>query len=379
MRKIRVLGILTHFKLKKDASGKEKCIIGGVDYARVIQPLEHLDKDKFEVDIVYEPISPSGRFKTVDELTQYYDICYFSYIDSVPFYIQLKVWGIRNNMKMILDLDDNIWDVDPSHPSYKDGFEPTSEKQFNRTAIILDVDGITTTSKFLKYKIAERTRRPLSSISVMPNYIDLTKYDFKKIPVMKKSDEITIGYIGGSSHFPDMNKPEFTNAMTKIMDKYPNVRFKTTFFMPQLKALWGYKYQYAMGRKDVYKFIYELWPEMMSGCDFFVAPLSWSKYSRSKSYIKYLEYSAGKKASIMEDIDPYQEVLRYSEDRGLLASSTDNWVKHISFLIENSKERDKMGLNAYKYTKDNHTIQKNADIYEKYLISIDKQKITTKL
>jgi len=374
MRKIRIIGILTHFKLKKDHEGKEVCIVGGVDFARVVQPLSYLPKDKFEVDVQYEAVGKNSRFKTLEELTKYYDICYFSYIDSVPFYIQLKVLGMKNNMKMITDLDDNIWQVHPSHPNYKD-FELGSEGNFKRGAILLDVDKVTTTNSFLRYKIVEYIKRPIQDIAIMPNFVDLTKYDFKKIAPSPKSKELIIGYQGGSSHYPDINKPEFTKALGIIMNKYPQVRFKTTFYMPQLKALFGYKYQYTLGRHNVYRFIDEVWTDMMSECSIFVAPLSYGHYNRSRSYIKYLEYSAGKRPSVMEKIDPYESVLVNAEERGFLANRTDEWVKHLSFLIEHPEAGKEIGENAYNYVKEKHTIQKNVGIYADYFHSlVDKPK-----
>jgi glycosyltransferase involved in cell wall biosynthesis len=365
-QKIRILGGLTNFKLKKDRNGKETCIYSGVDYARLVQPLKYLPRDEFQVDIEYDLYH---KYKSIEELTKHYDIMLYSYIHNPKLYIELKVCGMRNGMKLVLDLDDDIWDVDPTHPYYKDDYHPGSENMFNRSAIILDTDKVITTNQFLKYKIVENTSRSIKDIDIFPNYIDLTMYDYKKIPV-KKHDNFVIGYMGGSSHYPDINKPEFTKAMKIIMDKYPNVRLKTTFYMPQLKALFGYKYQYALGRYDILKFIDELWPKMASECDIFVAPLRWSKYSRSKSYIKYLEYSASKIPCIMEKIDPYNEVLAGHEERGLQASSTEDWVKHLSYLIENPDKRKQMGEEGYKYIKENHTIQKNAYKYADYFRKI---------
>lgn len=374
MKKIKILGALTHFKLKKSSNGKEELFVGGVDLARVIQPLKHLPKDEFDVDIEYELVGPNQKFKNTEELAKHYDILYFSYMDSVQFYIELKVQGMKHGMKMVVDMDDNIWKVDPTHPYYKGDFAPGSERNFNRSAIILDADAVTATNSFLRYQIVENTKRPIKDIEIFPNCIDLSLYDYKKIPPKVKSDEFVIGYAGGTSHFPDINKPEFVKAMRTIMDKYPQARLKTTFYMPQLKAEFGNKYRYCLGRYNVYRFIDEVWPQLGSECDMFVAPLSWSPYSRSKSYIKYLEYSAAKIPSVMEKIDPYDEVLANHPERGLQASTTEDWVNHISYLIENPEARKNIGDKAYKYVKANHTIQKNIDKYANYFRNLTKPK-----
>jgi glycosyltransferase involved in cell wall biosynthesis len=367
MKKIKILAVQTSYKLKIDRkTGKEICYTSAVDYYRNIQPLKYLPKDKFEVDFTYEPIGQNQKFKNTADLAKYYDVLYLSYMDSIKFYIELRVQGIKYGMKMVLDLDDNIWAVDPSHPYYKGNFEPGSEKNFNRSAVILDVDAVTTTNSFLRYKIVENTSRPIKDISIIPNFIDLTLFDYKKIPEKPNKDEIQIGYLGGASHFPDINKREFTDAVKIIMDKYPQVRLKTTFYMPQLKALFGYKYRYTLGRANYDRYVKEIWPKMMAESDILVAPLSWSNYSRAKSYIKYLEMCAGKKPMICEKIDPYNEVLANHPERGLQASTTEDWVNHFTYLIENPDKAKEMGEEAYKYVKENHTIQGNVDLIANY-------------
>lgn len=370
LKMIRILGALTNFKLK-NIKGKEVCWYSGVDLYRLIQPLKYLPKDEFQVDIEYDLYH---KYKTIDEMSKHYDIMLFSYIHNPQLYIELKVCGIRNGMKLVLDLDDNIWAVDPSHPHYKDDYAPGSENMFNRSAIIMDADEIITTNSFLRYKIVENTQRDIKDIKIIPNFVDLTLFDYKKIPPKPKTGELIIGYLGGASHYPDINKPEFIKAMHTIMDKYPQVRLKTTFYMPQLKAEFGYKYKYTLGRFNVERYANEIWTKMLSECEITVAPLSWSKYSRSKSYVKYLEMSAGKKPMICEKIDPYQEVLAGHPERGLMAGNTEEWVEAFTKLIESPKLRKDMGEEAYKYVKENHTIQnpKNIELIADYFRNLTK-------
>lgn len=364
MKKIKVFGALTHFKLKKDKDGNEVCLKAGVDYARIIQPLTYLAKDPdFQVDMDYD----MGRLGSLQELVSKYDILFSSYIDDPIRYVQLRVTANNNHVKWVLDLDDNLWDVDPSHPKYSE-FDPKSEMFQDKEAIIKDMDHVVVTNRFLKYKVIEHANKRHSQIEVIPNFVDLTQYDYKKIKPVTK-DTLTIGYCGGSSHLPDVTKPEFTDAIGTIMEMYPQVRFKTTFYMPQLKALFGYKYQYTLGAFDTYKFINEIWPAMMGESDIVVAPLSWSRYSRAKSYIKALEYGASRKcAGVYEDIDPYNEFAGgYPEEKGIfLARTKDDWVKYLSLLIENPDLRKNMAETQYQYVKDNHTIQKNYKFYANY-------------
>lgn len=369
MKKIRVLGIFTNFKEKKDKDGKITYYHSGVDLVRTLLPLKYLDSKKFEVDLQYDLFS---KYKSIKELTEHYDIILFSYIHDPQLYIEIRVCALKSNTKLIMDIDDDIWDVDPTHPNYKDDFQEGSENMFNRSAILLDADKIITTNSFLRYRILDHVRRAHKDITIIPNFIDLTMYDYKKIPKKVKSDEIVIGWMGGSSHFRDINKPEFTKALKLIMDKYPQVRFKTTAYYPQLKALFGFKYRYTLARFSVQRFIDEVWPAMASECDVFCAPLVHTKYSASKSWVKVLEYGAAKKPVILENFGPYKDFGGHSpEDKGVfLADSTQEWFNALEKLVLDEKLRKEMGTRLYNEVKNNHTIQGNKQIYEEYLTKL---------
>lgn len=363
MKKIRILGLLTHFKLKKNREGKEICYPGPVDFYRVIQQLKYLPKDEFEVYVTYEAFGEGSKHKTIEEVMDSYDIIFFSYMDAVAPYLELRVRGLKKGIKMAIDLDDNVWAVDKTHPYYKGDFEPGSEKSFNRSAILLDADTVVTTSLYLRDKIKEHINRPVTQTDIIHNFIDLEEFDCKKIKDTRDKNKFTIGYIGGSSHLPDLTKPEFTKALHIIMDKYPQVVFKCTPFMPQLKAEFGNRLEYHItGTGEKYR--YKDWPELMGSFDVCVAPLVNTNYSKAKSYVKYLEYSAGKKPSICEEIEPYNEILRGSEGRGFQASTTEDWVKHLTYFIENPEQIDIIGNNAYEYVKKHNTAQNPDNIEE---------------
>ena len=357
---MKIYGQVAHFKMRK---GKQ--IFSGVDYARMVNPLKALAKKypEYEVEISSEV---QGKYKNWNEITKKFDIILSSYIDNDIEYVKLRVSANNNNCKYILDIDDDIWDVSKNHPNYKD-YDPDSRSMFFKTQIAKDVEHIITTNLFLKYKIIENARRPHDSITVIHNYINLKDYDYKKLKP-KKGNEIIIAYIGGSSHFEDVTQESFLEPLKRILIEYPNVYFKTTgFFMPQIKTYlgdFGYKYRHALGAYDVMTFINDIWPVSMGEADIVVAPLYWNAYSRAKSYIKYLEYSAAKKPGIYQNIDPYKEILNTAEDSGFLVNGGEDWYIYLKQLIESEELRTRIGNNAYKLIK-KHTIEKGAEEYHK--------------
>jgi glycosyltransferase involved in cell wall biosynthesis len=114
-------------------------------------------------------------------------------------------------------------------------------------------------------------------------------------------------------------------------------------------------------------------PKMMSECDIFIAPLSHSNYSRGKSYIKALEYGAGKKPIVLEKIEPYQEFAgdRPEEKGVLLAYSEREWFEKMEKLLLDAKLRKENGEKLYNEVKKNHTtdnpkiVKAYADFFKK--------------
>jgi len=374
---IKILGIETLYKHYTNAITKEETFThSGVDFARVLQPLSYLNKEKgFKIDVLNKfPISPD-KLNEWENIIPNYDIVYSSYIDLSILYVAIKILCDKYKKTFIIDLDDFLWGVSPHHPHYEDykveydamGKMRMSESLYKRTVILKDVHYVTTTNQFLKYKIHEFAQHDLDTIKVFPNYIDLTRYDYKKIP-KRNDNEIRINYIGGASHYDDLMKPDFINALKELMDKYPNLIFYTNgFFFAQLKEIFGYRYRFRLAYADVYKFQDKLWPVAMAD-DIFVAPLDNTVYSRSKSFIKYLEYGAGKKPGVYENQEPYTNIVKDGEN-GYLAKDKRDWVNKLSALIEDKKQRDLIGEKAYE-TICGYQIQGHLTEYKDFFKSI---------
>jgi glycosyltransferase involved in cell wall biosynthesis len=374
---MKILALETLYKKGKNSvTGEMFTTHVAVDFYRIVQPMTALGKEKgYEVDVLWDFPILSEDFGKWEELVKSHDCVYTSYIDNSLLYVAIKVYCDKWNKPFIIDLDDNIWAVSPSHPHYSEykleytpyGKPKMSESLYKRTLIIKDSNYITVTCQRLKNAIHQMTGRDHKDIFVFPNYIDLDKYDYKKIKP-KESSEIVISYSGGASHFPDVTNPIFTGALKKILNKYENTVFVTNgFYMPQLKTIFQNKYRHRPGYVSIDKYIDLLWPEASSEADIVVAPLEHSQYSLSKTYIKYLEYGAAKLPGIYENIEPYTNIVKDGEN-GYLANSLEEWVDKLSMLIENKDLRKKIGEEAYKTTKINQmkdNLQQYKDFFDK--------------
>lgn len=357
LKRLKILGLETHQRKLRNG----KWSTSGVDWARIIQPLQHLaNHPDFEVEIRKEPFTK--KEKNWNEITKAWDIIWTSYIDEPIGYVQMAFWGEKNNCKIVADIDDNVWQLDPANPVFN-SYHPGSEKLHTLSSIMEHVEWVTVSTMPLKRTVVRLNGRKHDKTIVLPNYIDLTAYDIDKT-IKNKKDKLTILHAGSSTHFKDLTEGGFVSGMTRILKENPHVEFVTIGnWIPQLQTLWGPQYRQIMGKPDVYEWISDLWPKIIGMTDITVAPLKDDPHTRCKSGIKFLEFSAGKVPGVYQDMDQYRDHLLMSWDRGLLAG---DWFTQLNRLVKDEKLRLSMGQKAYEYVKDNHTIQGNIDKHAEF-------------
>jgi len=361
--KIRVLCLETHMKTNKN----DISTTSGVDYARTILPGKYLPDTEFEVEIRKDPFTKDQ--KNWDEITKYWDVIVASYIDTPWGYVSMGFSAEKNGCAVVLDLDDNVFELTPDNPVYKN-YHKGTEALYTLTSIFHHCKWVMTTNSVLRNKIIRNCNRNYDRelTKVIPNYVDLTAYDFTKIKPVKK-DRITILHAGSSTHWKDLTEGGFMGGMKRILKEYDNVDFMTIGnWIPEWQTIAGGRYKQMQGKPDVYEFIDKLWPEMCAITDIVVVPLAFDEATICKSGIKYLEFSAGKVPGVYSKIRQYQELIE--PGRGFLAKTEDEWYESIKQLIESEQLRREVGESAYQYVKDNWTIQGNIRLFADWIKSI---------
>lgn len=340
--------------------------VPGVDYVRIIRPMEELKKTgEFEVTIF------DGK-KKMDwrKVAKDYDVLYLNYITNAWGYVAMASQMDLNKKKIVYDIDDLIWRIQEDNAAYS-VYAPGTEGRATITDIIArGCDYVTCTNMYLKHGIAEYTEKAHDKIKVLPNYIDLDLYKWTKEPV--DNHEITIGYFGSSSHFNDLVNPGFINGLSKLMEENPRVKFYTIGAMIQsLKKKFSARYSTAYGDHDIYKWV-KMMPLLLGDVDIFVAPLVDTTYARAKSGIKFLEYSSTKIPGCYQDIRQYQELVKHREN-GYLCATTEDWYQSLKELCDSVETRKRIGEAAYKTVKNEWTFQGNVNKYVDFFKSIDAQ------
>lgn len=352
MRTIRIFALPSH---------QSKDRTSGVDYARIISPMKHLngyqDNDvRFQVDLF--DIHEKGTTDWL-KVTQTYDIIYLNYINNPWGFAAMGAMARKNGVKLVMDVDDSIWNLksdNPAHAVYKKG----SEGLHNFTSIVNEVDLLTVTHPYLKHVVMNNSKKRAHEIVTIDNMVDLDVYNFR--PPFKDTGQIKLVHHGSTTHFKDLLEPEFVKGIDKIMSEYPNVTLQFVgAFIPYFRQRWGARYQNSYGHQDIYEWIKGKYREYMNEADIMITPLTDDVYNRSKSRIKFLENSAAAKPGVYQDIRQYSECITNGEN-GYLARTHQEWYKALKELIDDPKKRQEVGQKAFDSIQE-HTIQKNIHLY----------------
>lgn len=355
MRTIRIFALPSH-------ATKDR--VSGVDFARIIQPIEHLNgysdgEVKFETK-VYD-VNSDEKMDWM-EVVNNFDLIFFNYTAMPWEFAKMGATARAKGIPMVMDCDDAIWEIMSDNPVYE-SFKKGSENLRNFTAICREVDYMTTTSKFLRNVISHHTLKQTNLIKILPNFVDLSLYKYQ--PAFKDTYDITLLHFGSTTHFIDLQSEEFEKGIDMVMREYPNVIFKTVGAMiPAYKHKWGQRYQNSYGHQDLYKWVNERFPEFMAETDILVVPLDINTYTKCKSSIKFLEASSAKKAGVYQRIRQYDEVIEQGVN-GYLAYTAQEWYESIKKLIDDKEHRRQVGENAFNTVKEGWQMKDHVDLYAK--------------
>src|SRR3990167_7509761 len=344
MKKTRVFAFPSHLTKQRTT---------GVDFARVIQPMRQLGRNS-DFEVIHFDINKKTDWLWV---SQNVDIIFFNYLHNPWGYAAMGAMARKHGVKLVLDLDDSLWDIATDNPAYK-VFHYKSEALMNFNSICKDVDYITTTNSYLRNVIVHNALIRHEKVKIMPNFVDLELYNHVS-PFKPNPYKVTLLHMGSTTHFHDLRNEEFEKGMEMIMDAYPNVVFKTVGALIQTyKEKWGMRYFNSYGHEDIYQWIKGRFRQFMDEADIIVTPLIVNTYNKSKSDIKYSEVSSACKPGVFQRIRQYEECIEDGVD-GFLAGTAQEWYDKIKILIDNVELRKNMGEAAYKKIKETKQMKDN--------------------
>ncbi len=229
-------------------------------------------------------------------------------------------------------------------------------------------DGLTVTNRLLAENYARFTKAP---IYILQNYIDFNWYKKPQQKVLRTSDEIRIGWFGSYGHFEDLR--ELIPVLDRILAKYPQVKFVYCGYggMSSDKSVteigWGedvFKELPRNRREFVLATKPDFWPakHQTLDLDIGICPLVDDYFNKCKTNIKWLEFAINRTPAVVSDV-LYGETVKDGKD-ALVAKTPEEWFNHLSYLIENEKERHKIGKFAQARAEKDFDLDKKWQQYE---------------
>jgi glycosyltransferase involved in cell wall biosynthesis len=320
---------------------------GNSERARIILPFKELRKRGWVANWTTHEL-----IHQVPNLGNY-DIYIFPRLVPRPGLMDQLVPLMRQGAKFVYDIDDDLTTIHSDNECASDLRKDVDGIKRHLDAI-RRCNAVTTSTKYLGRKL--KGLNP--DVSVLENCISVE--DWQNISKTEHKP-LTIGWLGSPSHRSDLLL--LVEPWKIIAEKYPNVRFILGgYSIPELVDALGDKIS-LLPKVNI-----DEYPKLVSTIDIGMAPLVESEFNKSKSAIKFLEYSALGIPCVASPVEPYKCINHTVT--GFLATETKDWIRFIGQLIRDPLLRRKMGENAKKWVLTNRNIHEEVRHWESTYLNI---------
>jgi len=316
---------------------------------------------KYRIDPLIENLNAKVRKSimrindkvTIGELAKRYkklgDIWVFKYIADRHTLDVLYTMRNEIGSKIVVDVDDNVWQIPLGNIS-----RGLNEDFINRSLMMAEsircADWVTVSTEPLKQALL-----PLNeNVAILPNYVKPSEWKFKRKPHKK----VRIGWVWSLTHIPDNQEVE--EALKKIKAKYGD-KIEIVIFGASANI-------FDFDTVNIPAVKYTEYPKtfMEAGIDISIAPLADNEFNRCKSNIKFLESTMAGACFIGSKVYPYEYSVKQGKT-GYVCNGENQWVKHLSYLIENPDKRKELVKNAKKEVLAKYTSSKEWESFYKLI------------
>lgn len=295
---------------------------------------------------------------------------------SFDFFLEMQH---KHQKPFIVEVDDNYIDVPPWNEAFH-GFRNGSPYRRISLDCMRNADALFVTTPHLGETYANIN----DNIYVLENSLDF-KGDRKfvgwdKVSV-RKHQGTRLGWIGGRAHFDDLMM--VAPVLRELLLNYPDVTLcLVNSAIKQSCELLNQPYPFE-GLKNVHyadrSVPINRYAKFMAsfGYDIGIAPLIDCNFNRSKSNLRWLEYSALHIPTVATGISHFNQSIEHGETGFLIRENNLNdWKSTLETLIKEPAIREYVGRNAYKRVKKDFNVQRNSP---KYLRLLKKLANTTEI
>lgn len=317
----------------------------GSAYWRLHDPFKYLRKKGMEAFVSDEGVT--------EKALDWADICVLQNVVDKDAIALAYAFQQEKGKKIIVECDD-LMDLNEDNPHELEHKVSQSKEVFRRTMEV--ADAITTTNDYL----GDKLRQINPNVLVLPNYLDLERWDLPK--KKNNSKTLRIVWAGSLTHLKDLEM--IAEPLTRICKEFPQVRL---IFVGETRIAEKFP---EMQVETMLGVPFEWWPRKLNElqADISLAPLRDTEFNRCKSNIKWQEYAIAKIPGVYSPT-VYGE--RGFDGRfGLVAYDPDHWYRAIKNLILYPQLRNDLAEAAYTHVTRRFSLEKHIHEWEKIYNSL---------
>lgn len=254
-----------------------------------------------------------------------------------PMWNEIIKKGHENGCRYVYELDDDIFNIPSGHAHYNALVEAAASAM----NVMAQCDGVVVSTD----PLAEQLKRMMNIDAIVrPNFIEEPR---GVIP--ERGGPVKIGFAGSPFHAIDFTG-QVVRALLDTKRKYGD-RIELVFygFMPDEFLGMGTFIPFGQVKSHM---------ETLRSLrfDIGIAPCRDNAFNRSKSNLKYLEYSINKTVTIASDVYPYRSTIQPGYGR-IVRNKKDDWRLALSRMIEDEDLRKLTAINAYDFISKNYLLK----------------------
>lgn len=254
---------------------------------------------------------------------------------------------LRATSRLVYEIDDDVFNVDVTNwMAYSVYGRPDTLDAVAHAAEVAHLVTVTTEP------LAEVMRQYNDNVRVLPNCVPGELLALER----PRRGKLVVGWAGGASHAMDIAM--VASPLRRFLDRNPGVELHLigTDYQPTIR----HPARFTQWEKDTHAYYRNI------DFDIGIAPLVDSRFTRSKSAVKALEYAALGIPVIASDVEPYRAFV-VDGVTGYLVRHEHEWGKRLYELANDRDMREEMGRKAREQAAQ-WTIQRNwhrwAEAYE---------------
>lgn len=312
-----------------------------------LQPVGNLPFD------VIEKASGCGKFALSEEQIETADVVILQKTGGLRTGAENEIGLMetveRLRRKCVYEVDDDLEHVTKLNPCYIEELQHNPGFVARMRNVARRCRLVTCTTTYL----ADRMRKINPEVRVVPNGVDLAAWRPEGwVRPATKGLALRVGWLASRNHVEDAQL--LIRPLKRIAAKFPDVTFILAGgFYSGLKGVLGDRLEYHGG---VSLTEYPAFARSLR-LDIGLAPLADSVFARSKSALKFEEYTALGIPTVASDVEPYRQAFGGLDRAGWLAKSTGDWIEALAHAITDAPARAAMVDAADRIVQQKYTTQ----------------------